>query len=78
MLMPPDFEGRVGRHPAKPCLGVSDDFAAHTGRVEAQEGLLEDLLCLVGIGGDLIGDLEDQASVVLYGFGAYVGWSAQN
>ena len=78
MLVAPDFEGRVGCHPAKPCLGVGDDLAAHTGGVEAQEGFLEDLLRFVGIGDDLIGHLEDQASVVLYGLGAYVGWSVQN
>ena len=58
MLIPPDFEGRVGRHPAKPCFGVGDDLAAHTGGVEAQEGFLEDLLRFVGIGDDRIGHLE--------------------
>ena len=78
MLISPDFEGRVGRHPAKPCLGVGDDLAARTGSVEAQEGFLEDLLRLIGIGDDLIGHLEHQASVVLYGLGAYIGWLAQN
>ena len=78
MLIPSDFEGRVSCHLAKPCLGVGDDLAAHTGRVEAQEGLLEDLLRFIGIGDDLIGYFEYQASVVLYRFSAYIGWSVQN
>ena len=46
--------------------------------MEVQKGFLEDLLRLVVIGDDLIGHLEHQASVVLNGFGTYVGWSAQN
>ena len=37
---------------------MDDALTAHTGGVEAQEGLLEDLLRFVGIGDDSIGHLE--------------------